>query len=164
MLEFAAIGTAIREKDVLPPTQSGIAPFVSDLSGKDFWMLRQAGYRPVGFALGNCTYYCVPTWTTQNATTGGFFGGAWQNQELRDYTQAVYNARELAMSRMEIEARVVRAEGIVGADVSVEVEPRHVSENRIDMLYHFTAIGTAVAPYAGRWPVFSVLNTVSLKK
>jgi len=31
------------------------------------------------------------------------------------------------------------------------------------MIYHFTAIGTAIAPYTGRWPVFSVMNTVSLK-
>lgn len=166
LLEFAAIGTAIREADVAPSAQSGVAPFVSDLSGKDFWMLRQAGFRPVGFAVGNCTYYCVPNWRTQNATTGGFFGGSWQNQELRDYTQAVYTARELAMERMEQEARTVGAEGVVGADVQVEVQPREVgSDNnrRIDMLYHFTAVGTAVAPYTGRWPVFAVLNTVSLK-
>jgi uncharacterized protein YbjQ (UPF0145 family) len=161
MLEFAAVGTAIREEDVTPSAQSGVAPFVSDLSGKDFWMLRQAGYRPVGFALGNCTYYCVPTWSTQSAT-GGFYS-SWWNQELRDYTQAVYAARELAMSRMVTEAHAVGAEGVVGADVSVEVEPREVSENRIDMLYHYTAIGTAVATYTGRWPIFSVLNTVSLK-
>lgn len=162
LLEFAAIGTAIRETDAPPPNQ---APFVSDLSGEDFWMLRQAGFRPVGFALGNCTYYCVPTWRTQNATTGGFFGGGWQNQELHDYTQSLYNARELAMTRMEQEALSVGAVGIVGADIEVEAQPREVgsdSNRRIDMIYHFTAIGTAIAPYTGRWPVFKVLNTVSL--
>ncbi len=163
MLEFAAIGTAIREADVPPANVSGVAPFVSDLSGKEFWMLRQTGYRPVGFAVGNCTYYQVPTWRTQNAMTGGFFGGAWQNQELTDFTQAVYNARALAMRRMEQEARAVGAEGIVGADIQVEMEPREINENRTDMLYHFTAIGTAIAIYTGRWPAFSVLNTVSLK-
>ncbi len=162
MLEFAAIGTAIRETGA-PPNNN--VPFVSDLSGEDFWMLRQSGFQPVGFAVGNCTYYCVPTWSTQNATSGGFFGGAWQNQELADYTQSLYNARELAMSRMEQEGLSVGAVGIVGADITVEAHPREVgSENnrRIDMMYHFTAIGTAIAPYTGRWPIFKVLNTVSL--
>ncbi|HZT40941.1 MAG TPA: heavy metal-binding domain-containing protein [Chthonomonadaceae bacterium] len=166
LLEFIAIGTAIREEGMPHPGESGVAPFVSDLSGQEFWMLRQAGYRPVGFALGNCTYYQIPTWRTQNATTGGFFGGGWQNQELSDFTYALYDARSLAMERMESEARAVGAEGIVGADVEIESEPREVEVNnskRIDMIYHFTAIGTAIAPYTGRWPVFKVENTVPLK-
>jgi uncharacterized protein YbjQ (UPF0145 family) len=165
MLEFAALGTAIRETDAPPPDPNTL-PFVSDLSGEEFWTLRQAGFRPVGFALGNCTYYCVPGWNTRQATMGGFWGGAWQNQELTDYTQAVYNARALAMGRMEAEARRFGAEGIVGADVSVVVEPREVEVNnarRLDLIYHFTAIGTAIAPYSGRWPLFAVQNTVSLR-
>ena len=129
-------------------------------------MLRQSGFRPVGFVVGNCTYYCVPSWTTQSATTGGYFGGSWRNQELTDYTQSLYTARSLAMDRMEHEAASLGAVGVVGADVEVEAEPREIEVNnrtRIDMMYHFTAIGTAIAPYTGRWPVFSVLNTVSLK-
>ena len=165
MLEFAAIGTAIREKDVDPNPNA--QPFLSDLSGQEFWMLRQSGFRPVGIAVGNCTYYCVPNWRTRNATSGGLLGGSWQNQELRDFTQAVYEARSLAMGRMENEARAVHAVGIVGADVEVDVEPREVevsnNNSRMDMIYHFTAIGTAIAPFAGRWPVFSVTNVVSLK-
>jgi len=166
MLEFAAIGTAIRETDFAPGSKPNAAPFVSDLSGEDFWMLRQAGFRPVGFAVGNCTYYCVPNWTTQNVTTGGFFGGSWNNMELTDYTQSLYTARALAMGRMEHEAAAVGAVGVVGADIDVEAEPREVEVNkrtRIDMVYHFTAIGTAIAPFKGRWPVFSVQNAVSLK-
>ena len=166
LLEFAVIGTAIRESDFKPGATPPV-PFLSDLSGQDFWRLRQSGYRPVGLAIGNCTYYCVPNWSTQNATSGGFWGGAWQNQELPDYTQAVYSARSLAMGRMENEARAFNAVGIVGADIDVKVEPHEVeiSENnrRLDMIYHFTAIGTSIAPYIGRWPVFSVMNTVSLK-
>ncbi len=67
---------------------------------------------------------------------------------------------------MEHEARAVHAEGIVGADVEVDAEPREVgsdSNRRVDMIYHFTAIGTAIAIYAGRWPVFRVMNTVTLR-
>jgi uncharacterized protein YbjQ (UPF0145 family) len=165
MLEFAAIGTAIRETDAPKPEPNEL-PFASDLSGSEYWMLRQAGFRPVGLVVGNCTYYCVPTWNTQMATSGGFFGGSWQNQELKDYTQSLYAARSLAMGRMEQEAASFHATGVVGADVEVEAEPREVEVNnrsRTDMIYHFTAIGTAIAPRAGRWPVFSIQNTVSMK-
>jgi uncharacterized protein YbjQ (UPF0145 family) len=162
LLEFAAIGTAIRDRDAEPAAQT--APFLCDLSGEDFWTLRQAGFRPVGVAVGNCTYYQVPTWSTQNAMGAGIFGG-WNNQELPEYTQAVYNARSLAIGRMEDEARTEGATGIIGADVTVEIKPREIDVNnrrRIDMLYHFTAISTAIAPYDGRWPLFQADTTVSL--
>lgn len=165
LLEFQAIGTAIRETDAPRPDER-LKPFLSDLSGADFWMLRQAGYRPVGIAVGNCTYYCIPGWSTQSATMGGVFGGGWVNQELTDYTQAVYSARALAMDRMEIEARAAGAIGVVGADIAVEVEPRHVdtgnNTHRLDMIYHFTAIGTAIAPWTGRWPIFDITTAVSM--
>ena len=162
LLEFAAIGTAIREPDA-PANQT--APFVSALSGQEFWTLRQSGYRPVGFALGNCTYYQVPTYRTQSVTQSSFWGGGWKNQELPDYTQALYDARELAMGRMEAEALAVHAIGVLGADIEIEATPREVGDDdnkRVDMIYHFTAVGTAIAPYQGRWPQFSVLNIVPL--
>lgn len=146
LLEFAAIGTAIREIGSPPPSHQ--KPFLSGLSGNEHYVLRQAGYRPVGFALGNCAYYCVPGWQTQNALTGGVFGSSWQNQELRDFTQAVYTARSLAMERMEHEAQVYHAEGIVGVDIDVVVEPIEIERNdsrRTDMIYFFTAVGTSVA-------------------
>ena len=142
-------------------------PFLSDLSGEDFWTLRQAGFRPVGIAVGNCTYYQVPTWNTQWATSGGFFSGSWNNQELPDYTQALYNARSLAMSRMEGEARQFGGVGIVGADIEVSVETREVDlgndRHRTDMIYHYTSIGTAIAPYAGQHSTLNIPTVLDLK-
>lgn len=165
LLEFAAIGTAIREAD-LPPGSADANPFLSDLSGQEFWQLRRGGYRPVGIAVGNCSYYQVPTWSTRNTMRGGWLGGGWANQELTDYTQALYNARSLAMERMEDEARSVGAEGIVGADVEIEAIPREVGDDknrRIDMLYHFTAIGTAIVPHPAPASPLSLLSTISLR-
>ncbi len=148
LIEFAAIGTAIREKDVEPQSVTD-KPFLSDLSGTDFWMLRQAGFRPVGFTFGNCTYY-------ENSITYD-----WGNYERREYTQAVYRARALAIGRMEAEAHAVAATGIVGADVEIEAEK--LGDQRGGVLFHFTAAGTAIAPFVGRWPIFSVLNVVTLE-
>ena len=116
MLEFSAIGTAIRENDV-KVTANAPHLCLSDLAGQDFWKLRMAGFRPVGIAVGNCTYYTIPNWNTQNITNGGIFNQPvrWQNIELPDYTQVVIcKARELAMTRMEHEAQTVGARGIVG--------------------------------------------------
>ncbi len=160
MLEFAAIGTAIRETTAVGQGAPGTSdaaptPFLSDLSGQDFWKLRQAGFRPVGIAIGNCSYYQVPTWNTRSVTQGSLFFGGWVNQELPDYTQALYNARGLAMERMSREARAAGAQGVVGVTVDVDVTPieRGSERNRrIDMLYHFTAIGTAIAPTAAPPP------------
>ncbi|MBV9468916.1 MAG: heavy metal-binding domain-containing protein [Abitibacteriaceae bacterium] len=167
LLEFAAIGTAIRETTAPRPTKA-TQPFVGNLSGEEFWTLRQAGYRPVGFAIGNCSYYAIPSWNTQWATQGGIFNSSsWQNMELTEYTQGLYNARELAMERMEAEARAVGADGIIGADVHVEAEPVEIdtgnNQHRTDMLYHFTAIGTSIvsAPHPPRQ--LSITPVISMK-
>jgi uncharacterized protein YbjQ (UPF0145 family) len=143
MLEFIAIGTAVRRTGT-PPSHG--EPFVSALSGADHWTLLKSGYRPVGFCLGNCTWYQVASWATQRVQNGGLFGGGWNSQELTEYTQAVYTARELAMTRMRNEAEAVGAEGIVGAFVETHTEIREVGDKppRPDLVASFTAIGTAV--------------------
>jgi len=65
--------------------------------------------------------------------------GRWsQNQELDVLSQAMYHARELAMSRMEQEANVLGADGIVG--VRLEVEFKEWGAD----IAEFLAVGTAV--------------------
>ena len=62
---------------------------------------------------------------------------------MPNFTQALYDARELAMERMQAEAEELKAEGIVG--VQLQEAPRlgrHVIE--------FFAVGTAIVPMEGR--------------
>ena len=162
MLEFVAFGTAVR-KTGTPP--SHVEPFVSALSGADHWALREAGYRPVGFCLGNCTWYQVASYNTMQVQQGGLFGGGWRNQELVEYTQALYTSRELAMNRMEHEAAAVGADGIVGAFVEAHTEIREVGDKppRPDLVATFTAIGTAVVRESNPEPTKTPLNIVFLK-
>jgi len=141
LLEFAAVGTAVREINA-PPLGPNVQPFVSSLSGQDHYSLRQGGYRPVGFAMGNCTWMQYASYQTQFATQSVF--GSWQNQELTDYTQAIYAARELAMERMEFETRSCGAEGIVGVSVETHHEPFEMQNTR-GIIMHFTSLGTCVA-------------------
>ena len=61
-----------------------------------------------------------------------------QNMELTGPTQAIYDARELAMERMQVEAEALSAQGIVGVTVS---ESNHTWGASV---LEFCAMGTAV--------------------
>lgn len=130
VVEFVAIGTAVRHVQSPGTFRTGEGkPFTSDLSGQDFWTLLNAGYRPLGFVMGNCVYYVGPPPAPNQQSV---------NQELAGATQALYDARELAMERMQVEAESLQAEGIVG--VLVE-ETNHTWGPTI---LEFSAVGTAV--------------------
>ena len=136
--EFIAIGTAVKADE--PPATGGTwrnnknQPFTSDLSGQDFWTLIQAGYAPLGMVMGTCVYHIAHQRFFQA------MGNVGQNVEIPQFTEALYDARELAMSRMQSEAEQLRAEGIVGVQLLSQSHRwgGHTTE--------FFAIGTAVRP------------------
>jgi len=136
--EFIAVGTAVKA-DEPPPTGDGWRnntgkPFTSDLSGQDFWTLLQAGYAPLGMVLGSCVYHIAHQRFWQA------MGNVGQNVEIPQFTEALYDARELAMSRMQAEAEQLGAEGIVG--VQLLSLPHKWGGHTTE----FFAIGTAVRP------------------
>src|SRR5437764_13797700 len=106
MAEFMAIGTAIRSRSGQPYRNALGKPFTSDLSGQDFWTLLKAGYRPVGMVMGNCVYHVA------HQGMGQWFNQIGRNVEMTNYTQALYDARELAMERMQTEAVGLNAQGV----------------------------------------------------
>jgi uncharacterized protein YbjQ (UPF0145 family) len=133
VLEFVATGTAVR---ALAGTGAHRAPdgsaFTSDLSAQDFFRLLAAGAVPVAFVLGTCVYHIAHQSVMQTLRQAG------QNQEMVQFTQGVYEARELSLSRMQAEATQVRSSGIVGVNVAVSnhVWGEHATE--------FLATGTAI--------------------
>ncbi len=99
--EFLAIGTAVRRRDRTGAPDG--RPFTSDLSGQDFWTLLRTGARPLGLVLGTCVY-------SVTARAFRFRGRLFMNNlEMPELTQALYDARELAMSRMQAEAKALAA-------------------------------------------------------
>ncbi len=136
MAEFIAIGTAVRHTsgDGLHRGKDG-RPFTSDLSGQDFWTLLQSGHRPLGMVMGSCVYHVGRRGLRQS------LGQMGRNVELPNFTQALYDARELAMERMQTEAAAVGAEGIVG----VQIHER--SHGWGSHVIEFFAIGTGVIEY-----------------
>ena len=145
LLEYTAIGTAIRFPNAPLPQR----PFLSDLSGQEFWTLLQAGYYPVGVVTGYCSYY-VSLGSLLTGQMRSWYN--WYNQEITPFSQGVYTARSLAMSRMDSMARSFNASGIVGVHVECdrqaieyEVEREHYpTDYYLDLAVRFSAIGTAI--------------------
>lgn len=156
--EFKAVGTAVRRRNA-PPTATGNV-FVSNLNGQDHWMLRSAGMKPVGFVFGTCCWYQVSSWMNQSIGSSGW--GSWGNQEFPDFTQGVYNARELAHERMELEAQRLGARGVVGVVIDPEIELTEAGNQRRDLIVKFTIYGTAVDWEAGRMPEATIVPIVPL--
>lgn len=162
LLEVKALGTAIQWES----TKASF-PFLSALSGQDFWALLSAGYRPVGIAFGTCVYQQVTTNATRGATGSGFLNGAARaNQELREYTTGFYEARRHAIQHMEAEANQLYAEGIVGVKIEKQISLREVEvelyedeakQRREDLIVKFFALGTAITPFIEYQPaIYSV--------
>jgi uncharacterized protein YbjQ (UPF0145 family) len=136
LAEFIAVGTAVKHRDgVLHRAPNG-RPFTSDLNGQDFATLLRAGYRPVGLVIGNCVYHVARQGMMQTFRQMG------RNMEMPNFTQALYEARELAMGRMQTEADGLEAEGIVGARI---IERSHGWGSHV---IEFFAIGTGVVSVA----------------
>jgi uncharacterized protein YbjQ (UPF0145 family) len=135
MAEFIALGTAIKHRGGELHRAPNGRPFTSDLSGQDFWTLLRTGHRPVGMVMGSCVYHVAHRGMFQSMRQAG------QNVELPNFTQALYDARELAMERMQAEAEAVKAEGIVGVQLS---ERSHGWGSHV---IEFFAVGTAIVPY-----------------
>lgn len=141
-IEYMAIGTAVRIEGAAPAER----PTLTDLSAQDYWKLRQAGYRPLGVVGASSVYYIVSGWQ-QRRMQGGMFS-SWANQELRDFTQGVYDVREATLGRVSAEARRQGAAGMVGVSIAHSVEEREVDSggsSRIDLVVTMHVLGTSLA-------------------
>lgn len=129
-------------------------PVLTDLSLPDYVLLRRGGYAPVGVVASTSVFYIVPSWQTQRMTTG------WQryqpNQELPEFTQGIYEARESAIGRATEQARVLGAGGLVGMQIGHHIAIREIEQNnqkREDLIVTFHILGTAIAPHGDHVPL-----------
>ena len=135
MAEFIAIGPRSGTRGQAPPGAQ--RPPVHQRSvGQAFWTLMQTGKRPVGMVMGSCVYHVAHRGMMQSINQTG------RNVELEQYTQALYDARELAMERMQKEAEEI-GDGVLGI---VEVKLHENNHGWGSHVIEFFAIGTAVIP------------------
>lgn len=138
VMEFLATGTAVRSRShpgaYLAPNGK---PFTSDLSGQDFYKLLRSGWLPTSFVFGTCVYHVAHQGLMQSLRQVG------QNVEMPQYTQAIYDARELAVSRLQTEGERSGATGVVGVRLAHHT---HVwGEHAIE----FLGVGTGVRALGG---------------
>ena len=101
--------------------------FTSDLSIDEFLLIEQAGFDVLGLVMGSSIYHV------------GFQWQRWSvSQELEVLTKAMFQARELAMTRMEEDADLLGADGIAG----VRLEFKHYAFE--EGVLEFLALGTAI--------------------
>jgi uncharacterized protein YbjQ (UPF0145 family) len=159
-IEYVAVGTAVRAEGAEPVER----PALTDLSGQDTWKLWQAGYRPLGVVGASTVHYVVPGWSTQQAS--GYWS-SWANQELRDFTRGVYDARETALGRMTAEALTIGAAGVVGVSIEHSAEERESGaggSRSNDLVVTFHVIGTAIGERRAEGRTLDVSPRIELRK
>src|SRR6202162_1677876 len=82
--------------------------FTSDLSVNEFLLIKQAGFEPLGLVVGSSIYHI-----------GIQMAGWKKSQEMPVLSEAMYGARQLAMTRMEEEADQLGADGVVGVRLDI---------------------------------------------
>ena len=125
-------------------------PVLTDLAGQEFAQLCAAGIAPGR----DRRAHERPLRSREPAQTGGCSAAAgrrwrsWANQELVDFTQGVYEAREKAMGYVSAQAAALGGDGVVGVEISQHSR---------------TARGQTAAMYESRRPrasTFHVMGTV----
>ncbi|HEX5322303.1 MAG TPA: hypothetical protein VFW40_00855 [Capsulimonadaceae bacterium] len=140
---YWASGTAVRFDDEPPPER----PYICDVTASELWALRQAGFQPRGYVLGNSVRQQIVEnlWSTDERQ---------QNQELPEYTQGISKATDDAIKHLQAECEKVGATGLVGAKMHREVYPcGTVTPDRLglpDLIISTEASGTAIVERAGR--------------
>jgi uncharacterized protein YbjQ (UPF0145 family) len=136
-VDIALTGTAVRPVGGTRPKRANgagrrKAVFVSDLSARDFTLLLRSGWWPVGLVAGASFVVAPRRSARQWASQQG------QNVELTNLTEALYQAREGAMARMQEMGLAQHADGVIG------VKLREGPLGRGARAMQFVAVGTAV--------------------
>ncbi len=145
-VEFTAIGTAVRLPDTL---RTGRA-VISDLSGQDYVKLAQNGYRPAGVVGDTTIMYVASSYQQSWVIASGnspFSSAGRANQELPDFTQGFYEAREVAMSHLNRQAIDLSAHGIVGVSFQQHIRAQEYDAGGTphrDLIVTIHVLGTAI--------------------
>jgi uncharacterized protein YbjQ (UPF0145 family) len=150
LIEFVVTGTAVVSERY--ELDEGGGPVLSNLSGQEFAKLLAHGWLPAGIVAGSTVCYAVTGWAQMSRLGGGLLA-SWQNQELPDFTRAMYDARTQAMLRATRAAHELGAHGLVG--LQMQHEEREYEADRggtkyTDLIVTMHVLGTAVVELARR--------------
>jgi uncharacterized protein YbjQ (UPF0145 family) len=151
-LEHVVVGTAVSREGA-----HAKHPVLTELSVAEYAMLLQGGFEPLGIVAWSSVFF---TSYVFGGMVGGGMGGPLtmgvQNFELREFTQAIYSAREAVMQQITGQASSLGAAGVVGVKIGHTVRPHTLSggvgiggglaggRQLSGMMVTFTAVGTAI--------------------
>jgi uncharacterized protein YbjQ (UPF0145 family) len=153
-IEYVVIGTAIRhdrtaqaqERPRGEPHSRTSGPVLTELSVADYAKLLSAGVEPLGVVAWSSVFFVGASYSTQMMSGIGGMGFT-QNQELREFTQGVYSAREMVVARLTEQAIKLDASGVIGVRIAHGIQRMTVGAgtySRGGLMVTFHAIGTAI--------------------
>jgi uncharacterized protein YbjQ (UPF0145 family) len=117
---------------------------LTELSVPDYAKLHRAGIETLGVVAWTSVFFIQPSWETQRMNGPmGFMA----NQELPEYTQGIYEARERVMAEVSRQASALGASGVVGVRIGHSAQRTELGAGRYQqggLLVSFNAIGTAI--------------------
>jgi uncharacterized protein YbjQ (UPF0145 family) len=153
-LEHVVVGTAVRRKGA-----EAKHPVLTELSVAEYAMLLQGGFEPLGIVAWSSVFftsYMFGGMVGAGMGGGGSLTMGVQSFELREFTQAIYTAREAVMQQITGQASALGAAGVVGVKIGHSVRPHTLSggvgmggglaggRQLSGMMVTFTAVGTAI--------------------
>lgn len=117
------------EERIERQNQHGL-PWTSDLTVNEWLVLSQYQIEPLGMAMGSCFYHVGYSVASS--------AGVWYSTDLTHIERALYEGRNLALSRLQMEAKAMGANAVVGVRLNSHRPGFHGHETE------FTAFGTAV--------------------
>jgi uncharacterized protein YbjQ (UPF0145 family) len=144
-LEHMVVGTAVRREGARVKH-----PVLTELSVSEYAMLVRGGFEPLGIVAWSAVFFTSYVFGGgMMAGGGGAFTMGVQSFELREFSQAIYSAREAVMQRITGQASALGASGVVGMNIGHTVRPQTLGggvgmrEIR-GLMVTFTAVGTAI--------------------
>jgi uncharacterized protein YbjQ (UPF0145 family) len=107
IVEVQVMGTAVEA----PPQLQGQPPWLSDLSGQEWWALHSSGYDAIDLVWGYCTWFLYTTAFDEQIRL------SWNNVELTHWSEGLSHARNRALTNMYQKAWDDRADGITGVTI-----------------------------------------------
>lgn len=114
-VEVQVMGTAIEG-----PGKAPAKPWMSDLSGQEWFALHRAGYDPVALVWGHCTWFCLTSLTDEQVHQ------SWTNQEFTHWSTALSQARNRAMAHVRQQATELHAVGVTGMRIERRIDEVHL--------------------------------------
>jgi uncharacterized protein YbjQ (UPF0145 family) len=134
----ATVGTTPRAA-----TPGDKAPVLTELSVADYAKLLTADVEPLGIVAWSSVFFVAASYATQMLRNLAIS----ENQELPEYTEAIYSARESTIARLTQQSTSLGASGVIGVRIAHDVRPMNVgvgAYSRGGLMVSFHAIGTAI--------------------